>query len=57
MTEQISLILPFVLYWEDVMRLPIFCGLFLVGMICPLMRVESIFFDLFWNVNFFIAAK
>ena len=47
MTEQISLILPFVLYLEDVMRLSIFCGLFLVGMICPLMRVKSIFFDLF----------
>ena len=52
-----SLILPFVLYWEVVIRLSIFCGLFLFGMICPLMRVESIFLDLFWNVNFFIAAK
>ena len=52
-----ALILPFVLYWEVVTRLLIFYGLFLVGMICPLMRVESTFFDLFWNVNFFIAAQ
>ena len=31
-------------------------SLFLVGMICPLMQ-ENFFFDLFWNVKFFIAAK
>ena len=27
----------------------------LVGMICPLL--QDIFFHLFWNVKFFIAAK
>ena len=31
-------------------------SLFLVGMICPLMQ-EHFFFDLFWNVKFFIGAK
>ena len=30
---------------------------FLVGMIFPLMRVESVFFNLFWNVNFLVTAK
>ena len=29
--------------------------MFLVGMICPVMQEH--FFDLFWNVKFFIAAK
>ena len=53
-----ALFLPPVSYWEVVTRrILIFCSSFLVGMICPLMRVESIYFDLFWNVNFFIAAK
>ena len=47
-----ALFLPLVLYWEVVTLILIFCGLFLVGMICPLMRVESIFFDLFRNLNF-----
>ena len=47
-----ALFLPLVLYWEVVTLILIFCGLFLDGMICPLMRVESIFFDLFRNLNF-----
>ena len=36
---------------DDFLRL-----LFLAGMICPLMQ-SSIFFDLFWNVKFFISAR
>ena len=44
-------------YWEVVTRILIFCGLFLAGMIFSLMRIESIFFNLFWNVNFSVAAK
>ena len=47
-----ALFLPLVLYWEVVTLILIFCGLFLDGMICPLMRVESIFFDLLRNLNF-----
>ena len=44
--------------WEVLARrILIFCSSFLVGMICLLMRVDSIYFDLFWNENFFIAAK
>ena len=41
-------------YWEVVTRILI---LALVSMTVPLVRVESIFFNLFWNVNFFVAAK
>ena len=52
-----ALFLQLVSYWEVVTRILIFCGVFLVGMIFPLMRVESIFFNLFWNVNIFVAAK
>ena len=42
-----ALFLPLVWYWEVVTRIFIFCSLFLVGMIFPQMRVESIFFNLF----------
>ena len=52
-----ALFFPLVSYWEVVTRILIFCGVFLVGMIFPLMRVESIFFNLFSNVNLFVAAK
>ena len=52
-----AVFLLLVSYWEVVTRILIFCGLFLVGMIFSLMRIESIFFNLFWNVNFSVAAK
>ena len=52
-----ALFLPLVSYWEVVTRILIFCGVFLVGMIFPLMRIESIFFNFFWNVNFVAAKK
>ena len=42
-----ALFLLLVSYWEIVTRILIFCGLFLVGMIFSLMRIESIFFNLF----------
>ena len=44
-------------YWEVVTHILIFCGLFLVGMLFSVMRIESIFFNLFGNVNFSVAAK
>ena len=52
-----ALFLLLVSYWEVVTRILIFCRLFLVDMIFSLMRIESIFFNLFWNVNFSVAAK
>ena len=42
-----ALFLLLVSYWEIVTPILIFCGLFLVGMIFSLMRIESIFFNLF----------
>ena len=58
LTEQI-LFLPLISYWEVVTRIPgidFLRFLFLVSMINALL-CKSIFFDLFWNVKLFIAAK
>ena len=51
------LFLPLVSYWEVVTGILMFCGLFLVNMIFPLMRVKTIFLSLLKRKHLHLQLK